>query len=263
MSAKDTKNEDDNSSTAVASDASADTNDTSDAANDTNDTDGAPETSSKQSEPLELPSFYGVKEGMTRIFDDKGNHIPVTVIRLIPNVVTQVKTMDNCGYEAYQVAYHEKREKLVSKPIKGHLAKAKVGGNFVRFSEVRVDGVEPGNLGREVSISAFTPTTVVDVTGTSKGKGFQGVIRRHNFSIGPKAHGSKFHRSGGSIGNRATPGRVWKNKKMPGHMGMETKTMQNLVVVEVNQEQGYMLIKGSVPGEKRSFVRVSRAVKSR
>lgn len=217
-----------------------------------------PQTNSSK---VELNNFYGLKAGMTRIFDESGNHVPVTVIKLVPNFITQVRTVEKDGYKAVQLGYNEKREKLVTKPIKGHLAKAKVKLLLTRFAEVRTEDASEDSLGKEVAITKFTPNTIIDVTGTSKGKGFQGVIKRWNFACGPMAHGSKFHRTGGSIGNRATPGRVWKNKKMPGHMGAERKTVQNLMVVEVNEEKGYMLIKGSVPGSKNSYVRISTAIK--
>jgi large subunit ribosomal protein L3 len=210
---------------------------------------------------VNLHSFYGQKAGMTRVFDESGKHVPVTVIKLIPNVIAQVKTAAKDGYEAYQLAFQQKREKLVNKPKKGHLAKAGVDKAFNRFSEVRTAGVEAENIGKELSLADFGPQTWIDVTGTSKGKGFAGVIKRHNFSGGPMAHGSKFHRTTGSIGNRATPGRVFKLKKMPGHMGVQTKTIQNLQVVELNEEQGYMLVKGSVPGAKDGFVRITKALK--
>lgn len=207
-----------------------------------------------------LDSFYGQKAGMTRIFDEAGNHVPVTVIKLIPNHITQVKTVEKDGYEAYQVGYYEKRSDLVIKPLKGHLAKANVDKNYVKFAEVKTS-VDAGNVGAELSVANFEANTYVDVSGLTKGKGFQGVIKRHNFSGGPESHGSTFHRHTGSIGNRATPGRVWKNKKMPGHMGCDNQTVQNLKVVEVNLEKGYMLIKGSVPGSKNGFVKISKALK--
>lgn len=210
---------------------------------------------------VDLNSFYGIKAGMTRIFDEAGNHVPVTVIKLEPNYITQVKTQETDGYEAYQVGYYAKREKLVNKPTKGRLAKASVKENLTKFAEIKADAIDASALGKEVSLGAFGPATFVDVTGKSKGKGFQGVIKRYNFAGGPASHGSKFHRTTGSIGNRATPGRVWKNKKMPGHMGCEVKTVQNLQVVEVNADKGYMLIRGSIPGSKNSWVRISKAVK--
>jgi large subunit ribosomal protein L3 len=210
---------------------------------------------------VSLPAFFGQKAGMTRIFDESGKHIPVTVVKLIPNVISQVKTKETDGYEAYQVAYYKKREKLVTKPIKGHLKKATIDDAFARFSEIKADEISSENLGKEVSVDDFTASVFVDVTGTSKGKGFQGVMKRHNFQGGPAAHGSKFHRTPGSIGQCAYPGRVFAQKKMPGHMGSETKTVQNLQVVELNQEQGYMLIKGSIPGAKNGFVRIAKAIK--
>ncbi|MCT4642281.1 MAG: 50S ribosomal protein L3 [Bacteriovoracaceae bacterium] len=210
---------------------------------------------------VNLSAVYGVKAGMTRIFDDSGKNVPVTVIKLIPNVISQVKTLEKDGYTAYQVAYGEKREKLVTTPVKGHLKKAGVDKMFTKFAEFKATEISEENLGKEVSTEEFAAQTFVDVTGTTKGKGFAGVMKRYNFSGGPGAHGSKFHRTTGSIGNRATPGRVFKQKKMPGHMGDKTKTVQNLQIVELNEEQGYMLIKGSVPGSKNGFVRIAKAHK--
>jgi large subunit ribosomal protein L3 len=219
------------------------------------------DNSADKSNTISLPAFFGIKAGMTRIFDKDGNHIPVTVIKLIPNYIAQVKTMDKDGYEAYQVAYNEKKAKLVNKPSVGHLKKNKIEKTLSKITELRAESVDASATGKEVSLEMFAPSTAIDVTGTSKGKGFQGVIKRFNFSGGPGAHGSKFHRGPGSIGNRATPGKVWKNKKMPGHMGSERKTVQNLSVVEVNQDKGYMLVRGSVPGSKNSFVRIAKSVK--
>lgn len=210
------------------------------------------------SNSVELPVFYGQKAGMTRVFDEAGNHVPVTVVKLLPNYVSQVKTADRDGYEAYQISYGEKREKLVSKPLKGHLKKAKVDQPMSRFAEVRMTGVDEANLGKEV---AFNDSDYVDITGVSKGKGFQGVVKKYNFSGGCATHGSGLHRATGSIGNAATPSKVFKGKKLPGHMGSERKTIQNLKVLEVNKDKGYMLIKGSIPGAKNGFVRVSKAVK--
>ena len=210
---------------------------------------------------VSLPAFYGVKAGMTRIFDAEGNHVPVTVVKLVPNYISQVKTQEKDGYTSYQIAYYEKREKLVTKPLQGHLKKASLDPKFARFAELAQTEVDPEALGKELSFDQFEKDTYVDVTGTSKGKGFAGVMKRHGFQGGPAAHGSKFHRTTGSIGNRATPGRVFAQKKMPGHMGVKTKTIQNLKIVDINQEQGYMLVKGSIPGSKNSFVRVAKALK--
>ncbi|MGE3609669.1 MAG: 50S ribosomal protein L3 [Bacteriovoracaceae bacterium] len=210
---------------------------------------------------VSLPAFYGIKAGMTRIFDQNGNHVPVTVVKLIPNVISQVKTAEKDGYTSYQVAYNEKREALITAPEKGHLKKANIAQAFSELSEIKVSEVNPEALGKEISLEQFSPATFVDVTGESKGKGFAGVMKRWNFQGGPAAHGSHFHRRPGSIGCRATPARVFANKKLPGHMGVETSTVQNIQVVEVNLEAGYMLLKGSIPGSKNGFVRVAKAVK--
>lgn len=210
---------------------------------------------------IALDAFYGVKAGMTRVFDENGNHIPVTVIKLIPNLITQVKTADKDGYTAYQIGYGEKREALLNKPNKGILAKAGVSQNVTRFSEIKADAVDAANLGKEIETTALAAGSYVDVTGESKGKGFAGVMKRYNFRGGPASHGSHFHRRVGSIGNRATPGRVFRGKKMPGHMGTDTKTVQNIVVVEVNPAKGYLLLKGSVPGGKDGFIKISKALK--
>jgi len=210
---------------------------------------------------VQLPAFYGKKAGMTRIFDANGNHVPVTVIQLISNYISQVKTQEKNGYEAYQLAYYPKREKLLNKPTKGHLKKAAIDELLTRFAEVRTSDVSADALGKQVSFADFKPATFVDVTGISKGKGFQGVVKRHGFQIGHMTHGSHLHRTGGSIGNCATPGRVYPMKKMPGQMGNKQRTAQNLQIVELNLDKGYLLIKGSVPGSKNSYVRVSKAQK--
>jgi large subunit ribosomal protein L3 len=210
---------------------------------------------------VSLPAFYGIKAGMTRIFDQNGNHVPVTVVKLIPNVISQVKTAEKDGYTAYQVAYNEKRESLITQPVKGQLKKANIEKSLSEFSEIAVDSVSADALGKEASLELFPVATYVDVTGPSKGKGFAGVMKRYNFQGGPAAHGSHFHRRPGSIGCRATPARVFANKKMPGHLGVETSTVQNVQVVEVNQEAGYMLIKGSIPGSKNGFVKIAKSVK--
>ena len=210
---------------------------------------------------ISLPAFYGIKAGMTRIFDQNGNHVPVTVVKLIPNVISQVKTAEKDGYTAYQVAYNEKRESLIMKPAKGHLKKANIEGTYSELAEIKVDTVSAEALGKTASLDAFPVSTYVDVTAPSKGKGFAGVMKRYNFQGGPAAHGSHFHRRPGSIGCRATPARVFANKKMPGQLGVETSTVQNVQVVEVNLDAGYMLIKGSIPGSKNGFVKIAKAVK--
>lgn len=210
---------------------------------------------------VSLPAFYGIKAGMTRIFDSNGNHVPVTVVKLIPNVISQVKTAEKDGYTAYQVAYNEKRASLVTSPVKGQLKKAAIEKTFSEFSEIKVDEVSADALGKEASLDLFPVATYIDVTGPSKGKGFAGVMKRYNFQGGPAAHGSHFHRRPGSIGCRATPARVFANKKMPGHLGVETSTVQNIQVVEVNLEAGFMLVKGSIPGSKNGFVKIMKSVK--
>lgn len=210
---------------------------------------------------VSLPAFYGVKAGMTRIFDQNGNHVPVTVVKLIPNVISQVKTTEKDGYSAYQIAFNQKRESLLTAPFKGHLKKANIEKPLSELAEIKMSQVSTDALGKEASLEEFPATTYVDVTGESKGKGFSGVMKRYNFQGGPASHGSHFHRRIGSIGCRATPARVWKEKKMPGHMGVEKVTVQNVQVVEVNIEAGYMLLKGSVPGSKNGFVKIAKAVK--
>lgn len=210
---------------------------------------------------VNLSTFYGVKAGMTRIFNEQGQHVPVTIIKLVPNFISQVKTVEKDGYEAYQVAYYQKREKLINKPVQGHLKKAGLTPNLARYAEIRTTDVDTSALGKEVSLDSFPADTYIDVSGISKGKGFQGVIKRWGFAQGPATHGSHFHRTGGSIGQCAYPGRVFAGKKMPGQMGNKKRTAQNLKVVELNSEKGYLLIKGSIPGSKNSFVKISKSIK--
>jgi large subunit ribosomal protein L3 len=217
-----------------------------------------------EAKSIALKSFFGVKAGMTRIFDnDKGIQVPVTVIKLIPNIVTRVKTEEKDGYAAYQVGYGEKREKLVKKPVLGALKKNNINEKVTRFFEIKDNEANAESVGAKVNYEGFDVNSIVDVTSISKGKGFAGVMKRYGFQGGPATHGSHFHRTPGSIGNRATPGRVFAQKKMPGHMGAVKKTQQNLPIVEVNLEEGYLLVKGSIPGAKNSFVKVSRAIKTK
>ncbi len=220
----------------------------------------------KGSEPskVNLPAFFGIKAGMTRSFDKDGNHIPMTVIKLIPNVIVQVKTKEQDGYEAYQLGFFQKREKLVTMPVKGQLQKAKTPFLMTRFAEIRpTSSIDTSFLGRELAYGDFQPRSYIDISGPSKGKGFQGVIKRYGFSGGPGAHGSRFHRTTGSIGNNALPSKVFKNKKMPGHMGHKKVTVQNIMIVDINEASGYLLLKGSVPGWENSFVRIAKAVKKK
>ena len=212
---------------------------------------------------VSLDTFYCQKAGMTRVFDESGNHVPVTVVKLISNYVTQVKTKEKDGYESYQLGYGQAKEKNTSKPVSGKLKKASVDESLRHFSEVKsADGaVAEETLGGLVSLEGFEKGSFIDVTAVTKGKGFQGVIKKFGFSGGPAAHGSHFHRGTGSIGNRATPGRVFKGKKMPGRMGGKSKTIQNLQIQELNLEKGFALIRGSVPGPKDGYIRVSKAIK--
>ena len=212
--------------------------------------------SEKSNSKVSLPVYFGVKAGMTRIFNDEGKHVPVTVIKLIPNVISQVKTSEKDGYEAYQVAFQEKRAKLVNKPKTGHLKKAGVEASFNRFAEIKAD-VSQDNLGKEVSLEAFPAKTYVDVTGTSKGKGFQGVIKRYGFSGGPATHGSGFHRRPGSMGNCTFPGRIMKGKKMPGQYGNKNITVRGVEVVGINKDENIVLLKGAVPGPVNGLVQIA------
>lgn len=211
------------------------------------------------SEKLKLNTVMCVKKGMTRIFDDSGLSIPVTVLKIIPNVVSQVKDEAKDGYNAYQIAYDETNESRLTSPIVKKFKKINAKNVFAKFFEVKTEAtVDQENLSKEIDIESFQSGDTISVTGVTKGKGFAGVMKRYNFQGGPAAHGSKFHRRTGSIGNRATPGRVFPQKKMPGHMGNVKQTIKNLKIVEVNATEGYLLIKGSVPGAKNSFLKLSK-----
>ena len=201
------------------------------------------------------------KVGMTQVFSEDGVLTPVTVLQAGPCVVTQVKTVENDGYSAVQVGFGDIREKLVNKPKKGHFAKA--GVTAKRFlKEFRLEDAESYTLGQEIKADVFAAGDKVDATAKSKGKGFQGAIKRHGQSRGPMAHGSKYHRHAGSNGSATTPGRVFKGKHMPGHMGAVRVTVQNLEVVSVDAEKNLILIKGAVPGPKKSLVMLKESVKA-
>ena len=201
------------------------------------------------------------KVGMTQVFSEDGVLTPVTVLQAGPCVVTQVKTVENDGYSAVQVGFGDIREKLVNKPKKGHFAKA--GVTAKRFlKEFRLEDVESYTLGQEIKADVFAAGDKVDATAKSKGKGFQGAIKRHGQSRGPMAHGSKYHRHAGSNGSATTPGRVFKGKHMPGHMGAVRVTVQNLEVVSVDAEKNLILVKGAVPGPKKSLVMLKESVKA-
>ena len=201
------------------------------------------------------------KVGMTQVFSEDGVLTPVTVLQAGPCVVTQVKTVQNDGYSAVQVGFGDIREKLVNKPKKGHFAKA--GVTAKRFlKEFRLEDAESYTLGQEIKADVFAAGDKVDATAKSKGKGFQGAIKRHGQSRGPMAHGSKYHRHAGSNGSATTPGRVFKGKHMPGHMGAVRVTVQNLEVVSVDAEKNLILVKGAVPGPKKSLVMLKESVKA-
>ena len=205
--------------------------------------------------------IIGRKVGMTQIFDEKGNVIPVTVIEAGPCVVAQVKTEETDGYNAVQLGFGDVKDKHINKPEAGHFAKAKLA-NKKHLREFRLDSIEGIKVGDEVKADVFVAGEKVDVQGTSKGKGFQGVIKRHGQSRGPMGHGSMYHRRPGSMGSTSTPGRVFKGKKLPGHMGRVTVTIQNLDVVKVDLDKNVILVKGSVPGAKGAILKIKSAVKA-
>ena len=207
--------------------------------------------------------LIGRKRGMTRVFTEQGESIPVTVIEVDPNRVTQVKTVENDGYNALQVTLGTKRTRLLTKPEAGHFSNAEVEAGEGLW-ELRLDGDEGTDLetGAELNVEQFETGQKVDVTGTSKGKGFAGAVKRHNFKMQDATHGNSLsHRAPGSIGQCQTPGRVFKGKKMAGHMGDERVTTQNLEVVQIDAERNLLLIKGAVPGANGGQVSVRPAVK--
>lgn len=204
--------------------------------------------------------ILGRKIGMTQVFAANGDLIPVTVVEAAPNVVLQKKTSETDGYTSIQLGFEDKREKLSNKPERGHVAKANTAPKrFVR--ELRDVNVEEYEVGQEVKVTIFAEGESVDVTGISKGKGFQGVIKRHGQSRGPMAHGSRYHRRPGSMGPVA-PNRVFKGKLLPGRMGGEQITVQNLEIVKVDAERNLLLIKGNVPGARKALVKIKSAVKA-
>ena len=206
-------------------------------------------------------AILATKVGMTQIFNEDGVLVPVTVLQAGPCVVTQVKTVENDGYKAVQVGFVDKRDKLVSKPVKGHFDKA--GVSYKRFvREFRFENAEEYSVKDEIKADIFANGDKVDATAVSKGKGFQGAIKRHGQHRGPMAHGSKFHRHQGSNGSATTPGRVFKGKGMPGHMGSKQVTIQNLEIVRVDVENNLLLVKGAVPGPKKSLVTIKETVKA-
>ena len=205
--------------------------------------------------------IYGKKLGMTQIFTEDGLVVPVTVVEVEPCVVIKKKTVETDGYNAICVATGEVKEKQMNKPEKGQFDKLKLAyKKYIR--ELRLDDIEQVNVGDELKADIFAAGEFVDVQGISKGKGFQGVIKRHGQHIGPKGHGSMYHRRPGSMGPTSSPGRVFPGKKLPGHTGKDTVTVQNLEVVKVDMDKNVLLIKGSVPGRKNSLLRIKNTVKS-
>ncbi|MBP3596306.1 MAG: 50S ribosomal protein L3 [Clostridia bacterium] len=207
-----------------------------------------------------MKAIIGRKVGMTQIFTEDGSVIPVTVIEAGPCAVVQVKTTETDGYNAVQLGFGEVKESKLNKPEKGHFAKAnvKIAKHLREFRTADVDV----KVGDEVNASVFADGETVDIQGTTKGKGFQGVIKRHGQHRGPMGHGSMYHRRPGSMGATSTPGRVFKGKKLPGHMGVETVTIQNLKIVKVDLDKNAILVKGSVPGNKGSILKIRQSVKA-
>lgn len=206
-------------------------------------------------------AILATKVGMTQIFNEDGKLIPVTVLQAGPCAVIQVKTVENDGYSAVQIGYGDIREVLVNKPRKGHFAKAGVANK--RFlKEFKFENATDYAVGQEIKADIFSAGDKIDATGTSKGKGFQGAIKRHGLSRGPMAHGSKYHRHAGSNGAATTPGRVFKGKHMPGQMGNVRVTVQNLEVVKVDVDNNIILVKGAVPGPKKAMIMLKETVKN-
>ncbi len=205
-------------------------------------------------------AILATKVGMTQIFNEDGVLTPVTVLQAGPCVVTQVKTVENDGYSAVQVGFVDKREKLVNKPLKGHFEKA--GVSYKRYvRELKLEDAESYALAQEIKADIFEAGDKVDATAISKGKGFQGAIKRHGQHRGPMTHGSKFHRHQGSNGACSDPSKVFKGKGMPGQMGHKRVTVQNLEIVRVDAENNLLLVKGAVPGPRKSLVTIKETVK--
>lgn len=203
-------------------------------------------------------TILGRKLGMTQVWGEDDNIVPVTVIQAGPCVVAQVKTTETDGYEAVQIGFGDIKEHKVNKPMKGHFAKAGIAPmRYLR--EVRVEDASQHSCGEVITVESFAETAKVDVIGVSKGKGFAGVIKRHHFAGGPGGHGSHFHRAPGSIGMCAYPSRVLKGMRMAGHMGCDRVTVKNLAVVRVDADQNLILVKGAVPGGKGALVQVRMA----
>lgn len=208
-----------------------------------------------------MKAILGKKIGMTQVFKEDGELVPVTVIESDGVIVIQKKTIEKDGYNAIQVGFGKVKEKRVNKPTKGQFEKANV--ELKRFmKEFKVDNIDDYEVGQKIKVDIFSAGDKIDVIGTSKGKGYAGSIKRHGYSRGPETHGSKYHRASGSLGASAHPARVFKGTKLPGHMGSERITVQNLEVVKVDSERNIILVKGAVPGPKKGLVTIKQSVKN-
>jgi large subunit ribosomal protein L3 len=207
-----------------------------------------------------MSTLLGKKIGMTNVFSAEGRLIPVTVVQAGPCVVTQVKTKETDGYNALQLGFDDKKVEKLNKPIAGHLKKTTEKG-FRVLREFRTDDVKEVEAGATFSTDMFTVGDKVNISGISKGRGFQGTIKRHGFSRGPETHGSRNHRKPGSIGNSAWPGKVFKGKKLPGHMGTDRNTVKNLTIIDIKHEENLLLVKGPVPGCKTGILEVRKVIK--
>lgn len=199
--------------------------------------------------------LIGKKIGMTQVFDENAKAIPVTVIEVAPNIVVQIKTKEIDGYDSIQLGFGDVKDKHLNKPKKGHLEKFKIE-NVKYLKEFRLNDTKKYEVGQKLGADIFEKGDIVAVQGTTKGKGFQGVIKRHGQQRGPTTHGSRYHRRPGSMGASATPSRVVKGKKLPGHMGSVTRTIKNLEIVSVDNDKNVILVKGSIPGPKGSIVKI-------
>ncbi|MBN2566413.1 MAG: 50S ribosomal protein L3 [Candidatus Eisenbacteria bacterium] len=205
-----------------------------------------------------MTGIIGKKLGMTRVFNEDGTAVPVTVIEAGPCVVTQVKTADTDGYEAVQLGFDRVRRKALNKPRMGHFERAGLAPRR-KITEFRVEDAGGYEVGQEIKVDIFEPGEVVDVTGLSKGRGFQGVVKRHGFSVGRETHGNRNHRRPGSIGQSATPAKVWKGRKLPGRMGGRRVTLKHISVVEVDGDKNLLLVRGAVPGANNGYVLIRKA----
>ncbi len=205
-----------------------------------------------------MSALLGKKIGMTNVFSASGELVPVTVVQVGPCVVTQVKTVETDGYNSLQLAFDEKKVEKLTKPMAGHLKKATDKG-FRVLREFRTDDVADVELGSTRGADLFSVGEKVTISGITKGRGFQGTIKRHGFSRGPETHGNRNHRKPGSVGNSAWPGKIIKGKKMPGHMGVERETVKNLTIVDIRPDENLLLVKGAVPGWKTGILEVKKA----